>query len=673
MFLKIKHLCLMLACSLASSASAQDSSGGGAFSAVGPAFPGVGSSTDSHAAFEGGPSYSGPLVKSAASGPGSSALFSLYFHGRRRFLAGEAVDDSFLFLSSESELSKQVLSESILQVSGLPAGLRYEVDEKGLGYNLTGTALTPGVYYASVEWAPKGSPPITSTEFVIEVLRQDYAPVRRTVVDPALSRPLRQFKRYERGSSQTPVFYVEDDLGRRFVGAFSLVAEGLPRGLSVPNPLQGEVVGLVGVPEETGSFNLRVYAKFPDGSESGVSEYALEVFPPVGLPDLSGTYDCLVDRSEEVNASDGGRLTLTVGPTGAVSGFLLHQFQRLRFSSKNAALDLRSGDITIEWAGSGLVFRGVLEEDSYGYSSDNAPVFSLRGGLYSADGEEFARTVGLRVPVRPKTWVSAYASANPVNLVVAGGQLFSAPASWENGPSGVGFGSLRVWPSGMVTATVWPADGSSPVTAGARLSETEFMGAHMNLFFELRNSSGKSNMFGTVLLDSEGSAGGWMTWFQNASGRGAFPAGIPLRKYDGLIGARMTPAISGHNLTGFGLGDRNARLEFFSRSSEPLLSVPFRVGRWFISPAAVASPWSATPGAGSGESASNFGVRYNSRTGIFSGSLSLMNPATGAARPVQFRGMRVPGGNAVVGHFTVPGVDGGAELESGEIRLRSSE
>jgi hypothetical protein len=325
-----------------------------------------------------------------------------------------------------------------------------------------------------------------------------------------------------------------------------------------------------------------------------------------------------------------------------------------------------------------LVFKGILTEDSEGYSTPDRPVFVLSGTVSRGDNPEAAVAVrGLGAASFAKGASSQYASPHPVNLMVVKGSPFSAPEAELGAPTGIGFSSLRISSSGLVTATVWAADGSAPVTSAGRVCETAG-GGRFNAFFALNNTSGRSALMGSLFINESGDAAGQLDWHQNASNRGGFPDGIPLLNYEGVIGSRMVPQPKGLNLEGFEEGLRNAELEFTGSdgASEDVIAlsvseqaIEFADPSFERSAAASAAP-SAAPSAASGIEATQGRIRYNARTGILTGSLVWRDSATGQRRPVVFRGMRAPDGAGVMGHFTAPEKAGSGRLEAGQIRIR---
>jgi hypothetical protein len=532
-----------------------------------------------------------------------------------------------------------------------------------------GNATEPGTYKVRVQWGPKGGESLARTDVELEILPADYVPAKRVVIHSA-HRPLKQASQYEAGTFDAPVFFVEDELGRRLETGFTLEAEGLPRGLVMNDRRVGALSGLTGRPGESGTFAIRVKARFEDGSESEPVEYALQVEPSLNLADAAGTYDCLLERSEQFNESNGGRCVVTMNKTGALSGYFLHNFKRYSFTSRNVQLEKESGLMTISPPNSGLVFTGGIQEDTQGYSSPERRVYVLSGTLASQTNPEiFTSLRGMGATAPEKGRSSVFASPHPINLMVVKGTPFEKIEPEESGPTGIGFSALRISPTGMVTATVWAADGSAPVSFATRLCETADLGARFTTFFALNNSSGRSALMGALFVNAQGDAAGQMDWYQNASDRGGFPNGIPHLQYQGVIGSRLVPQASGLNLEGFEAGLRNAELDFTGADGVTEDVIPLTLNSKSIQPALP----SGAPSADMGPVASAVRIRYNAGMGVLNGSMVWTDPATGARRPVNFRGMRAPDGASFMGHFTAPETAGSKKLEAGQIRIQPSQ
>jgi hypothetical protein len=603
---------------------------------------------------------------------GSFSFVQLFAWGRTRFVAGEAIEGAAaLTLVTNRGTPLNAADEGIyaFQVSGLPEGLAYESPRGDGNFVLTGTATEPGNYRVAVQWGPKGGETLARTEVQLEILPAGYVPAKRVLIQ-SLNRPLKQATLYAAGTFEAPAFFVEDELGRRLETGFTLEAEGLPKGLAMKNPRGGSLSGLAGRPRESGTFSIQVKARFDDGTESEPVAYALQVEPSFDFAGAAGTYDCLLERSAQFNDNNGGRCLVTLSKTGALSGYVINNFKRYPFSSGNVQLDKESGELTIAPPNSGLIFSGGIQEDTQGYSSPDRPVYALSGTLaQKGQPEAFVSLRGLGAPVLARGKSSVFASPHPINLMVVKGSSFDMSGTEQGGPTGIGFSALRISPTGMVTATVWAADGSAPVTSATRLCETISYGARFPAFFALNNSSGRSALMGSLFVNAEGDAAGQMDWYQKATDRGGFPEGIPHLQYEGVIGSRMVPKPLGLNLEGFEEGLRNAELDFEGADGVSEDVIPLTLDSKSIQPALPA----AAPSAETKPVASQIRIRYNAGTGVLNGSMVWLDPLTGARRPVTFRGMRAPDGTAVMGHFTAPETAGSKKMEAGQIRIQPSQ
>lgn len=608
-----------------------------------------------------------PVVIDVSEGDSPSYTY-LFTYGRTRFIAGESLNDSSYasVVTDLGPIPTNSLSEVYsLKVIGLPTGAEF-VSPRGDGnFLLSGSINEPGLYPVTLQWGPKEGAPLAEASTTLQVLDKDYVPTKRVVVK-SLGRSLRQSDLYEAGGFATPLIHIEDDLGRKTESSYTLIAEGLPKGLMVSSNSPETHPSIVGRALESGTFTFRIKAVFEDGTESESEESTLEVEPAFSLSDMAGTYDCLIDRSDRLNRGNGGRLVATLSRNGSVSGFLVNDFKRFPFTSKDTQLNRETNELTINPPSSGVVIRGTLSEDIQGYSSPSRRMFVLIGTVSLADDAEIlAACSGMGAPQVPKGVTSAYSSPHPVNLMAIKGSPFSSEFGETSGPTGIGFSSLRISPTGIVTATVWAADGSAPATCSARLCETQDLGARFNAFFTLRNSSGQSALAGNLFINAEGDAAGQLQWYQNASNRGAFPDGIPLVNYEGVIGSRMVPQPAGLNLDGFEEGLRTAELDFIGTDGAEEDTLQLNIKAQSFQAAANA--------ADEGLIASKTRLRYSPKTGLLTGSLTWKDSTTNEVRPVTFRAMRAPDGSSLMGHFTVPSQAGKSKLEAGEVRIHPAD
>jgi len=342
---------------------------------------------------------------------------------------------------------------------------------------------------------------------------------------------------------------------------------------------------------------------------------------------------------------------------------------------------------------SGLVLSVNVREAAPGYSTEEEP-FLLTTGLRQ-DANDYgkaptARVCCYRATPRGLTDPSPYASADPINLL-AENDLPSGDLSGVeplrvdpvSQPTGISFSTYRISPTGVVTATVWPADGSAPVTVATRICE-QSGGANFFTYFPIANSSGKSSLIGDNLVDLDGYAGGLYTWFKNASNSGSsYPGGIALQEDLRFSGSRFVAQPAGLNLFGLKESITNAELDLLGADLDVDVSVPLTLSSKAIklapkaeaAAAMVEQKVTATSSSGgkvaTAPVASKVNMRYDGKTGILTGSLNLNGGAAAKSRAVTFRGMLAPDGKSVMGHFTIPAADAKKKrIYAGELRVQ---
>ena len=209
-----------------------------------------------------------------------------------------------------------------------------------------------------------------------------------------------------------------------------------------------------------------------------------------------------------------------------------------------------------------------------------------------------------------------------------------------------------------MTLTVWAPDGSAPVSLATTLSETSF-GATFPVYFILPNSSGSSTLAGQIFVNAAGDAAGELTWYQSATNRGAFPDGISLVDYTGVIGSRFTPEPAGLNLLGLEESIKTAQLDLIGEDVPAEPEVALAVQRASMSVASSAN-------------VSGVKMQFDKKTGIFTGSLTLPATKTSRARAVTFRGVRTPKGTGIIGHFTAPSATLATRRVAGTLKISSA-
>jgi hypothetical protein len=196
------------------------------------------------------------------------------------------------------------------------------------------------------------------------------------------------------------------------------------------------------------------------------------------------------------------------------------------------------------------------------------------------------------------------------------------------------------------------------VSLATTLSETSF-GATFPVYFILPNSSGSSTLAGQIFINTVGDAAGELTWYQSATNRGAFPNGISLVEYAGVIGSRHTPEPAGLNLLGLEESIRTAQLDLIGEDVPAEPEVALTVQRGSMTAASSAK-------------VRGMMMQFDRRTGILTGSLTLSATKTSRARAVTFRGVRTPKGTGIIGHFTAPNTTNATRRVAGTLKIGSA-
>lgn len=563
--------------------------------------------------------------------------------GTGRLLAGVEIGNAGLqVISSRYQLLR---APTQVSVSGLPEGVAL-TSRSGEGYHLlTGTPKTPGTYPVSVEFRwPDNNTLIASYQFTIEVLPDDESQRNYELTLISLS-PLRQWVSYSDQGYQAPWFYVEDQFGRRCAGPFASEASGLPDGMSFS--AQGH---LVGRPTQAGSFEISLQVTLPNGAKTNTRSLNLQVRPSLPLAQYAGTYDCQIERSETLNGNMGGRLRFNITTGGQISGFLIHQGRRFPFVSSAAKFDEEANQWRINPPNAGLQLSGnFIEDHNYGVDEES-PLLRFVG--QAGAGEDAAALAGWRATPRSTASPSPYGSAQPVNILFVSGNETVQQGDF----GGAGFMVMSVSTSGNATITVWAADGSPPVSLATTLTESG-IGAFIPVYALLKNSSGSSALMGELFLNTDGDAAGQLNWQQPASHRGAFPEGIDLISYEGVIGSRHVAQREGLNRLGLEQSIADAQLDLMGdevpSGSEANLSL--RGSQILVAPAV--------------EQVSQVKVSYNPRSGVVTGSMVLGQSRGKRGRSLTFRGMRSPDGKSLLGHYTVPTAANARQSSAGMMKV----
>jgi hypothetical protein len=534
-----------------------------------------------------------------------------------------------------------------VQATGLPAGVTVAESGSAGYYSFQGAPEETGKFAVKLAFSWPDGAPIAETTVDLEVLPADYQPQQTLSV--VGSQTIRKNVAYAPHDYRAPFLYVEDEFGVRSSEQLTITTTGLPAGLSIDSQTPGTGF-VVGRPTETGTFATTFRATLPDGTTTNEVVFSIEVLPAIPFTDLAGTYDSVVDRSESLNGNNGGRLRFTVTRSGQTTGFLIRNLVRYSFSSAAVTLDPDTGDVTIAPPGAGVTVSGSITLNDEFSSGSPQPYFTFYGVVANASSS--AAVNGARATVRSAADPSPYASDKKINLVFVNDS--NAPAGQ---PSGAGFLSASINSVGNVTLTVWAPDGSAPVSLATTLSETSF-GATFPVYFIIPNSSGASTLAGQIFVNADGDAAGELTWYQSATDRGAFPDGISLVDYTGVIGSRHTPEPAGLNLLGLEESITTAQLDLIGEDVPAEPEVALTVQRTAMKAASSAK-------------VSGVKMQYDKKTGILTGSLNLPATKTSRARAVTFRGVRTPKGTGIIGHFTAPSAANATRRAAGTLKIGS--
>jgi len=563
--------------------------------------------------------------------------------GLSRFRQGLQVGNAGAFLVSQSQ--SLLKAPVTVQATGLPAGVTVAESGSPGYYSVQGTPEETGKFAVKLAFSWPDGAPIAETTVDLEVLPADYKPQQTLSVVGAQT--IRKNVAYEPHGYRAPFLYVEDEFGARSSEQLTIFTTGLPAGLSIDSQTPG-IGFVVGRPTETGTFATTFRATLPDGTTTNEVVFSIEVLPAIPFTDLAGTYDSVVDRSESLNGNNGGRLRLTVTRSGQTTGFLVHKLVRYPFSSAAVTLDPDTGGVTITPPGAGVTVSGSIAlNDEFSFGGPQ-PYFDFYGVVANASSS--AGFNGARATVRSAADPSPYASDKKINLVFVNDS--NAPAGQ---PSGAGFLSASINSVGNVTLTVWAPDGSAPVSLATTLSETPY-GATFPVYFILPNSSGSSTLAGQIFVNADGDAAGQLSWYQSATNRGAFPDGISLVDYPGVIGSRHTPEPAGLNLLGLEESITTAQLDLIGEDVPAEPEVALTVQR-------------ASMKVASSAKVSGVKMQFDKKTGILTGSLTLPATKTSRARAVTFRGVRNPKGTGIIGHFTAPSAAKATRRAAGTLKI----
>jgi hypothetical protein len=342
-----------------------------------------------------------------------------------------------------------------------------------------------------------------------------------------------------------------------------------------------------------------------------------------------GRYVGLIERDALTNADLGGRVDLTVTPTGSYTG------------------TLRSGTLTQS-------FRGTLLTPP-GHGShplvklviarrNNLPLevtLDLDGADDSLSGtvSELGASAGAAVAGWRNPWT---ASNLPAQQGLHAAVFELNPAGTPAEPQGHGYCTVTVNPSGGTTVKGMTADGASILSSG-------FMGPAGEVILSQLLYANKGSILGdlTVAIDAARTVTGSLSWQRTLASRSVrdYPPFGPLTVE--VSGGKYEVSAPILGLMETNANTNNAYLVFSGGGVESSTTNP-DVSVWISNTNAVTLPphGSSNPGKISS-------LKLNVATGAFSGRLTLTD-APHAPRLVDFKGQLVPTKGKGYGYFLLP-------------------
>lgn len=400
----------------------------------------------------------------------------------------------------------------------------------------------------------------------------------------------------------------------------SFVITGLPRGLTY-NRATGQISGRALV---SGTFDKIKITPSNLKGKGTTFDAVLQVLPLP--PGTSGSYIGLVDKDPVVNAGLGGRLTMSVTSTGALSGRLLAGAESLAFRGvldTSAAGGDPTAEITLKRSGGRPSFVLNLTLHPGSHLLDGA--LTITGGLDSA---------------AINGWSNIWSSrGNPVVDFLGYHTFIMDIAPGDDGieaiPQGCGYASIKVATSGTSTVVGKAGDGS-PISFRGLLGPTGQVLLQQMLY---RNTGSLQGTLG-IAANADHTVGGSLDWHKamqlNPRERN-YKAGfttLPLLVRGGIYTApnRTDPAM------GLTAGPDNAELLFVEGGISSAPQSPDVVFQ--ISTGATG----LMPTFASGNNPDKVTFSVNRSTGAFTGRFTLVNtislsPLKKITRTVTYSGM----------------------------------
>lgn len=411
---------------------------------------------------------------------------------------------------------------------------------------------------------------------------------------------------------------------------------GLPSGI-VFNARTGLVSG---VPNISGDFVVRVSARNAVGT-SGAQEFTLRVAPL--STEVVGQHTGLISRHQDINGMLGGRFSLNVTPTGAYSGLVMNGGLKHRIRGR-LEVSLNSRQEVLSLARSALLLgKNRPFEILFAFDSPNRFV----GGGVTGVFDNLSR--GNSLSGRKVISQGARASMNSgiYNSV-------SATSSWVNQPQGSGFQHMHVGPSGLVRVTGYTPDGIAYTFAG-----TVWEDGSLPEFVLLYG--GKGSLTGMPQITSPEVAQmtrieGWLEQYKSGPSSPTdrlYRSGIQLLRRTVSGGRYFPPNHASPIILGKTDGPDNASISFVRGGIETAAQSEKTSQRFQITSAnrAVFSTSQTT-------NPCNVKMTINSKTGFFSGSMTLTDPMAGRSvtRAVRYFGLVVSSQQTGYGLFILPGL-----------------
>ncbi len=401
----------------------------------------------------------------------------------------------------------------------------------------------------------------------------------------------------------------------------SYVVTGLPSGLSY-----NTITGLVsGTPNVGGSFSVHVYAKNAAGS-GAVTDYTLNIDSlPSSIP---GSYAGIVDRVP-ANSDLGGQISLTVAPSGVVTG------------------KLWSGTVTYSLTGRALFVSG---SDPTVTISSPALSIVLHETDATISGTAFGASLSARHVLRSTPSAHAgtyYAAIDP-----------TAPGNLSQ-PQGSGWARLIVGSTGTVTISGSLPEGSV-LTSSAIVLEDGCVAWRQVLH------GNKGSIQGMPSFAAGALTGGldWLKTGKASSTDRTYAAGFPLTTLT-VDGLKFAAPASGTTFLGNADASGNARIEFTfgGIGSAAVANVPDQTFWLTSSHKAVFDGVATNPCLDT--------MSITGTSGCFTGSLKLTDGAL--LRTVSYQGVFLPGRNQAHGAFRLVQLPGNSTspILSGAVLIKA--